>query len=69
MMTMKRKKRPLDSVEAYSCMCMTAICNCPSTCGCDHMKGDLATNRDFVYNDISFNVNHAAIRQIHFPGP
>lgn len=55
MAQLKKKNRPLDSVEAYACMCPLAVC---SNCGRDN---DL-------YNSLWWSQNYSAIKQVIFPG-
>lgn len=51
-MPLKRKKLPLDSVEAYACSCIMVVCTCGcGVCGCD---GVLAKVTD---QTVDFNVN------------
>ena len=66
MASMKRKKLPLDSVEAYSCICIMAACSCSCTCSCDV---GAASTKNFSEafnsqaNDIAMQVSRAEIMQ------
>lgn len=61
MMSLKRKKRPLDSVEAYACICLMVVCNCNCVC----KDEDISAIQDNFQSNIMLNeVSRAEIYQL-----